>query len=139
MVSLNIDYCPRCGKVFAKGIREICPNCVREVEEEYERCVTYLRENKGANIQELSDATEVTIKQITKFIREGRISLYNAPNLMIPCEVCGTLIREGLMCDKCRNRFQSDMKLADEKEQRRREEEQRLRDALTYKIKERDN
>lgn len=138
-MSLNIDYCPRCGKVFAKGLREICPNCVKEVEEEYERCVKYLRENKGANIQELSDATDVSIKQITKFVREGRISLHNAPNMMIPCEVCGTLIREGLMCDKCRSRLQSDMKLADEMAQRRREQEQRMREALTYKIKEPDN
>lgn len=132
---MKIDYCPRCGKIFAKGIRDICPACVKEVEEEYERCVAYLREHKGANITELSEATEVPVKQITKFIREGRISLHNAPNLMYPCEVCGILIREGLMCDRCRNRLKTDMRNAEDLEQKRKEAEQRMREALTYKSK----
>jgi hypothetical protein len=79
------------------------------MEQEYQICVDYLRENKGANIQELSDATEVSIKTITKFIREGRISIENAPNMMYPCEVCGTLIREGHMCDSCRTRLTKDL------------------------------
>jgi flagellar operon protein (TIGR03826 family) len=135
-MALNIDYCPRCGKIFAKGIRDICPACVKTVEEEYERCVEYLRKNNGANIQELSEATEVSVKQITKFIREGRISLANAPNLMYPCEVCGILIREGLMCDRCRNRLRNDIRQAEELEQRRKEAEQRMRETLTYKSKE---
>lgn len=134
-MALNIDYCPRCGKIFAKGVLDVCHNCVKEIEKEYEQCVKYLRENKGANIQELSDATGVSVKQITKFIREGRISLYNAPNLMYPCEVCGMLIREGMMCDKCRNRLKSDMRSAEELEQRKREAERRMREALTYKSK----
>lgn len=134
-MALKIDYCPRCGKIFAKGFRDICPACVKIVEEEYKRCVEYLRENKGANIQELSEATDVSIKQITKFIREGRISLQNAPNLMYPCEVCGILIREGVMCDRCRNRLKTDLKNAEEMEKRRKELEQQMREALTYKNK----
>lgn len=132
-MSLNIDYCPRCGKIFAKGYREMCPNCIKEVEEEYERCIKYLRENKGANITELSEATEVSVKQITKFIREGRISLHNAPNLTYPCEVCGILIREGMMCDQCRKKFQKDVQAAQEMEQKKRLEEQRRHDGLIYK------
>jgi len=79
------------------------------MEQEYQICVEYLRENKGANIQQLSDATEVSIKTITKFIREGRISIENAPNMMYPCEVCGMLIREGHMCDSCRTRLTKDL------------------------------
>lgn len=134
-MALKIDYCPRCGKIFAKGIKDICPACVKIVEEEYERCVAYLRENKGANIQELSEATDVSIKQITKFIREGRISLLDAPNLMYPCEVCGILIREGVMCDRCRNRLKTDLKNAEAMEKRRKELEQQMREALTYKSK----
>jgi hypothetical protein len=82
---------------------------VKELEHHYETCVEYLRKNKGTNIQELSDATEISIKEITRFIREGRISIANAPNMMLPCEVCGTLIREGHMCDSCRARLTKDL------------------------------
>ncbi|MFU1796312.1 TIGR03826 family flagellar region protein [Paenibacillus azoreducens] len=106
---MNLANCPRCGRLFAANFKDMCPNCIKEIEHEYEKCVQYLREEKGATIQELSEATEVSIKQITRFIREGRISVMNAPNLMYPCEVCGNLIREGHMCDSCRSRLTKEL------------------------------
>ncbi|MCM3635961.1 MULTISPECIES: TIGR03826 family flagellar region protein [Paenibacillus] len=102
---MNIDNCPRCGKIFAKGFRDVCPACVREIDKEYETCANYLRENRGASITELSEETGVSIRQITKFIREGRISLMDAPNLSYPCESCGVLIQSNNLCDSCRNRL----------------------------------
>ncbi|CAH0118022.1 MULTISPECIES: TIGR03826 family flagellar region protein [unclassified Paenibacillus] len=106
---MNVENCPRCGKIFAKYFRDLCPACLREIEAEYELCVKYLRENKEATIQELSEATGVTMRQITRFVREGRISMKNAPNLTYPCEICGVPIREGHMCDSCRGRLARDI------------------------------
>jgi flagellar operon protein (TIGR03826 family) len=107
---MDLSYCPRCSKLFAKGLRDVCNNCIQAIEKEYETVHTYLKENKGANIQQVSDDTEVPVKQITKFIREGRISTSNMPNMSIPCEVCGLPIRESNMCDSCRSKLQRDMK-----------------------------
>ncbi|AHV99355.1 TIGR03826 family flagellar region protein [Paenibacillus sabinae] len=109
---MNIDNCSRCGKIYVKNVMELCQSCIKELEKQYETCVNYLRKNRGANIQELSDATDIPIKEITRFIREGRISIANAPNIMYPCEVCGTLIREGHMCDNCRGRLTKDLMTA---------------------------
>lgn len=106
---MNLDNCPRCGRLYVKNLAELCHSCIKELENQYEICVNYLRENKGTNIQELSDATEIPIKEITRFIREGRISIANAPNMTYPCEVCGTLIREGHMCESCRSRLRKDL------------------------------
>ncbi|MFF2483662.1 TIGR03826 family flagellar region protein [Paenibacillus sp. NPDC058071] len=106
---MNLENCPRCGRLFAKHFRDVCQACTREIDKEYELCSNYLRENKGSIITELSEATGVSIRQITKFIREGRISLVNAPNLAYPCEVCGTLIRESHICDACRKRLSNDL------------------------------
>ena len=135
-VGINIANCPRCGKIFAKGIRDICPACYQQVEQEYERCVKYLRENRGTTINELSDAVNVSVKQITRFIREGRISLYNAPNMSYPCEVCGILIREGGMCDACRARLQQDVNRVKELDKQKLELERLRKQAMTYKTKE---
>ncbi|OMF35840.1 flagellar protein [Paenibacillus sp. FSL H8-0548] len=107
---MNLDNCPRCGKLFAKHFRDVCPSCLREIDNEYQLCADYLREFKGSIITEVSEATGVSIKQITKFIREGRISIINAPNMSYPCESCGTLIREHHLCDECRNRIDKDKK-----------------------------
>ncbi|ASA26525.1 TIGR03826 family flagellar region protein [Paenibacillus donghaensis] len=106
---MNLDNCPRCGRLYVKNIMDLCQPCIKDLEHEYEICVNYLRENRGTNIQELSDATDISIKEITRFIREGRISIANAPNMMYPCEVCGTLIRDGHMCDNCRSRLRKDL------------------------------
>ena len=105
---VNIDNCPRCGKLFAKNFRDICPSCIIEIDNEYTTCAEYLRKNKGATTQELSGATGVSVKQITKFIREGRISLVGAPNLGYPCELCGLPIRESSLCVECRHKLSND-------------------------------
>jgi len=123
---MNLDNCPRCGRLYAKGLSDVCNQCRRDIDKEYEMCSDYLRENKGANIQELSEETGVSIRQITKFVREGRISMMNAPNMSYPCESCGTLIREHQLCDRCRNRLSKDAQALNQRtaEQRKREEEE---------------
>ncbi|NHW34859.1 TIGR03826 family flagellar region protein [Paenibacillus aceris] len=133
---MNVANCPRCGKIFVKGFAELCLNCLKDLELQYDKCLKYLRENRGATINELSEATEVSTKQITKFIREGRISIINAPNMSYPCEVCGTLIRDKTICESCRSKLAKDVRLNTEEEQRRKElnvEETRS----SFKIKDR--
>jgi flagellar operon protein (TIGR03826 family) len=120
-MGMNVANCPRCGRIFVKGFNEVCPNCMKENELQYEKCLKYLRENKGCSINDLSEATEVTIRQITKFIKEGRISIINAPNMSYPCEVCGTLIRENPICDSCRSKLVKDVRNNSEDEIRKQE------------------
>ena len=124
-MGMNVANCPRCGKIFVKGFNDVCPVCVKDIDQQYEKCVKYVRENKGTNINDLSEATGVTVKQITKFIREGRISIMNAPNMAYPCEVCGTLIRENTICESCRSKLVKDVRNNAEDEKRKQEKELR--------------
>lgn len=117
-MSMNVENCPRCGKIYVKNFRDVCPECVKDIDNQYEKCVKFLRDYRKGTISELSEATEVSIKQITKFIREGRISIVNAPNMSYPCEVCGTLIRENSICLSCRQRLAKDVSNAREDENR---------------------
>lgn len=109
---MNLGNCPRCGKLYALNFRDMCSDCMKKIEVEYQECAKFLRETKGATIHEVSEATGVSIRQITKFIREGRISIANAPNMSYPCEVCGTLIRENNMCESCRARLTKELRNA---------------------------
>lgn len=99
----QLENCARCDALFVRTTRDICPKCYVEVEKEYELCAKFLRkrENRGSTIHQVSEATGVTIKQITKFIKEGRISIEGNPNMGYPCENCGILIRHGTICDAC--------------------------------------
>ncbi|MDU0205686.1 MULTISPECIES: TIGR03826 family flagellar region protein [Paenibacillus] len=133
---MNVANCPRCGKIFVKGFAEVCPNCLKDLEQQYDKCLKYLRANKGTTINDLSEATDVSIKQITKFIREGRISIMNAPNMAYPCEVCGTLIRENTLCEPCRMKLVKDVRNTAEDE-RRNEELKKQEGKISFKIHER--
>lgn len=115
---MDLANCPRCGRLFSRQFRTICPNCVQKVEAEYDSCVAYLKENKGATINDVSDSTGVSIRQITQFIREGRISLINAPNLGYPCDSCGVPIREGAVCPNCQAKLKRDLVNLDHKPNR---------------------
>ncbi|MDR6553612.1 flagellar protein [Paenibacillus qinlingensis] len=135
-MGMNVVNCSRCGKIFVKGFAELCPNCMKDLEQQYEKCVKYLRESKGVNINDLSEATGVSVKQITKFIREGRISIVNAPNMSYPCEVCGTLIRENTICEPCRMKLVKDVRNNSEDELRRVANEKK-ENQLSFNIKDR--
>jgi flagellar operon protein (TIGR03826 family) len=132
---MNVEYCPRCGRLYAKNQFGVCPKCLKDIENQYEACVKYLRENRSCDINELSEATEVPIKQITKFIREGRISIADLPNFGYPCEVCGTEIRDGHICDSCRSKLSKDIRNLSEDDARRLERQKNETQGSTYQIK----
>jgi flagellar operon protein (TIGR03826 family) len=135
-MALNVDNCPRCGKVYVINAQRLCHNCIKDIEQQYEKCVKYLRDNRSCTLQELSDATDVPIKQISKFIREGRISIKDNPNMSIDCEVCGAPIREGIMCESCRSRFVKEAdKLAEDGQ--RKQQAQEKYEGMSFKIKDR--
>lgn len=134
-MNLNIANCPRCGKIFARGFRDVCANCNKDIEREYEQCVDYLRENRGATVNEVSEATGVSVRQITKFIREGRISLIDTPNLDYPCEACGQPIRHGNICDDCRKRFMNQARKIQTDLQETIESRQQREANISYEIK----
>lgn len=124
----KLSNCSRCGTLFVQVVRDICPSCHQVIEKEYERCASFLRkrENRGATIYQLSEATGVSIKQITRFIKERRISIANNPNMGYPCDRCGFLIRSGQYCADCTKHLQRDIVL-DLDVERRLEEEKRAR------------
>ena len=104
-MGLTMSNCPYCGRVFVRTFHNICQHCINEIEEQYQLVRDYLREHRTATITELSEETGVPVKQITKFIREGRLSLKDNPNMSYPCESCGILIREGNLCGSCRQKL----------------------------------
>jgi len=106
----NLSNCSRCNKLFIKVNSDICPACYKALDEEYQICAEYIKEHKLVSVYEVSDATGVTVKQIIRFIKEGRISIADSPNLGYPCETCGTIINEGKLCKKCSERLHNDFK-----------------------------
>lgn len=107
----QLDNCPRCGRLFVKLARKVCPQCHQKVEEEFRRVYDFLRkkENRQATIYETSEQTGVSVTQIKEFIRQGRLEIKDFPRMGYPCETCGELIKEGRFCHSCRQQLLKEM------------------------------
>jgi len=127
LLSFDVSNCPRCGRLFRKVRQNVCPSCVKEIDQEYEKVYKFMRkkENRSCNVHDLSEATGVSINQITMFILEGRLSIENNPNMSYPCRSCGGPIRSGSICEKCAGNLKKIASYMKEDEQKRQEEAER--------------
>lgn len=101
---MDVRNCVRCGRIFNYVTGQpICTDCKKEIEQKFAQVKQYLRENRGASIQEVSEANQVDIRQIRQWIREERITFAEDSMVGIECERCGVTIRTGRFCSKCKN------------------------------------
>ncbi|NLJ78921.1 MAG: MerR family transcriptional regulator [Tissierellia bacterium] len=98
---MDIRNCSNCGKIYNYDGFNICIQCRRDEEKLFQKVKEYLRENPGAAIPEISEETEVESSKIIEFLRQGRLEVKDANNLILECERCEAPIRTGRFCDKC--------------------------------------
>lgn len=100
---MNIRNCRKCGKVFnyITGL-PICPSCKEAAEKRFQDVKKYIRENPNSDIRQVSEACEVEQNQIQQWIREERLQFSEDSPIKLPCESCGTMIRSGKYCERCK-------------------------------------
>lgn len=107
----QLDNCRQCGSLYLKNYADYCIDCSKEVEEKYKSIAEYLKneQNRDVTLEDVSESTGVSLKQVTDFIRDGRIYAADFPNLGYPCVHCSKLIKKQLLCVDCFNRFSTDL------------------------------
>lgn len=102
--------CRRCGRMFGyMGGIPICDHCKQKDEEDFQKVRQYLKEQPGASMKEVSEACEVSVEKITRFLREGRLEVREGANLVLECESCGKSIKTGRFCENCAKQLERDM------------------------------
>ncbi|MGN0376507.1 MAG: flagellar protein [Suilimivivens sp.] len=100
---MNVRNCKICGKIFNYAVGPvICPRCREAREAKFQEVKKYVSEHRGADIIEVSEECDVDASQIRQWIREERLQFADDSPIMIACEGCGTMIRSGRFCDKCK-------------------------------------
>ncbi|OWZ84857.1 TIGR03826 family flagellar region protein [Natranaerobius trueperi] len=117
----NLKNCKSCGKLFLKVSRNICPDCFQEEEDCFLKVKNYLDEHPNATVLEVSTETEVTQKQIKKFIEEGRLITTQFTRLSIECERCGVEISQGKYCESCQEELKEGFKSSTTKKEEQKE------------------
>lgn len=101
MASFGIKNCERCGKVFSSP-RQLCDDCIKQEEKDFETVHHYLRDQPHASIEEVATMTKLDEDLIIKFIKQGRIK---SDNINISegsiCQRCGKETLRGNYCIKC--------------------------------------
>jgi len=99
---MDLRNCPECGKLFVYVHRNLCPDCLKKDEEDFERVRDFINSNPKATIEEVSEGTEVPVKKILEHLKEGRLILQsNNVNIILKCEICGESILTGRICESC--------------------------------------
>ena len=80
----------------------------KELEEKFQEVKQFIKDNPGNNINQVSDACEVPVKQIKKWVREERLEFSSGVDIGVTCENCGAPITSGRFCAKCKSSMIND-------------------------------
>lgn len=100
---MDVRNCKNCGRLINYiGGAPLCENCKKKLEEKFQEVRAYLEEYPGSSVERVSEALDVSVKQIRQWIREERLTLSVAGADGVVCEQCGAPICTGRFCDKCK-------------------------------------
>jgi flagellar operon protein (TIGR03826 family) len=110
---MEVRNCARCRKLFQYlSGPPICPACKQKEEDSFQVVKAYIYDNKNANMIEVSNATEVPIKLIERFLREGRLIVTEDSPIYLKCEKCGKEIKTGRFCQACSTSLSNAMRMS---------------------------
>lgn len=101
---MNVRNCRKCGRVYNYVVGpNMCPSCRDAMDKKFTEVKEYVREHRGALIQEVADVCDVEVAQIHQWLREERLELMEGSGIVLHCETCGTPIYSGRFCNGCKN------------------------------------
>lgn len=110
---MEVKSCRRCKALFHHVVGpQICPKCKQLDEEDFQNVKEYLYENPGATMPMVCEEANVTVRQVQRYLREGRLTVAEDSPIGIDCESCGTKIQTGRYCDSCRAEMSSGFRSA---------------------------
>jgi hypothetical protein len=93
----------------AIGGKSVCPNCEKSEEEDFQKVKEFISEHHEVPLSEVVKETGVSIKRITKFIREGRLEVSKGMSNDFLCESCQEPVATGKYCIKCFTTMKSEL------------------------------
>lgn len=107
----DLRNCSRCGRLFGYSGRPICSYCIEEEEDEFKKVKEYLYDYPGSTVYDVSEATNVEVDKIMRFLREERLQVSSDnPNMLLECERCGRPVNTGRFCQSCKDGLQNAMR-----------------------------
>ncbi len=112
---MDVRNCKRCGKIYNYTGGAVCNNCLQQEQEDFEKIRDYLFNNPNSSTAEVSEATGIELKVISRFLKEGRLEadyIKMSDDAALTCEKCGKSVNSGRFCEKCVREMQTDFSRA---------------------------
>ncbi|MDF2592417.1 MAG: hypothetical protein K0S75_1883 [Clostridia bacterium] len=107
----DLRNCSKCGRLFGYMGKPICSYCAEEEEDDFKKVKEYLYDYPGSTVFEVSDATDVEVEKIMRFLKEERLQVSSEnPNMLLECEKCSRPINMGRFCQNCKNDLHASMR-----------------------------
>lgn len=107
---MDLRNCTKCERAYSFDGNDLCPKCRYEDDGDFKTVKEYLYDNPGADIKAVAQETEVEIKKILQYLKEGRITIAaGSENTALTCERCDASINMGKYCNKCINEMKSEI------------------------------
>ena len=110
---MNIIHCSFCKKPFQTLGSKVCVSCLEKIDKDFIKVRDYIYDHKHANIDTVSEETEVPKQIIIHLLKEGRLTIDDPSGSgggLLTCEVCKKPISTGRMCKACQDSVTSTMK-----------------------------
>lgn len=107
--TLKIAHCPLCGEVYQKNLRNMCQECSSAEDRMFSQLEFVLRRNRKLTTEEAAVAAGIPVAKIRSWIRTGKLTLGDYPNLADKCDLCKAPIRSGHLCSSCSRRIRTDI------------------------------
>lgn len=115
---MDVRNCRRCRAIFNYVVGpQICPQCREQIEAKFQEVKNYVYANKRATVPVISKECNVEMSQIHAWIREERLVFADDSPIGIGCELCGTMIKTGRFCAKCKTEVTNNLNSAISKNQ----------------------
>lgn len=101
---MDVLVCEWCDKLFQSKGHKLCDACKVVDMKRFSTVSEFIRDsrNRESTLNEIVETTGVSEKDISRYIREGRLIVKDLPNFGISCVACGKLTNDGNMCRGCR-------------------------------------
>ncbi len=107
--------CRKCSKVFTitGSLGQLCPSCIRDEEEIYLKVRSFVKDNPGVSVQEVSEILSISRTKILGYIKEERLEVTSSSKASLHCKNCGKSINTGVFCIDSK-RVHNDVKKIDD-------------------------
>ena len=107
---MDLRSCTKCERAYSFDGNDLCPKCRYEDDGDFKIVKDYLYDNPGADIKAVAQDTEVDVKKILQYLKEGRITIAEgSENTALSCERCDASINMGKYCNKCINEMKKEI------------------------------